>query len=197
MHMCCRSDCLTRVPQIWFIMWIVVSAIILLNFIVGVLGEAYNQVCGALSTTACVIECVVSQTLPLQQVMEEEEEEAAKNPKLDVLDIIAVKAKQGVGINVDLAALAGIEQKMDEADASGDGNVDLTELQKLMGDIDLSKAFPGKVRVLLKLKLDAAACVMMIKLLQVTNAVRVTYVLLQSPKEIMAMFDKVCIRALQ
>jgi hypothetical protein len=30
----------------------------------------------------------------------------------------------------------------------------------------------------------------MIKLLQVTNAVRVTYVLLQSPKEIMAMFDK-------
>jgi hypothetical protein len=141
MQMCCRSDCLTRVPQIWFIMWIVASAIILLNFIVGVLGEAYNQV-----YTACAIESVVPQTLPLQQVMEEEEEEAAKNPKLDVLDIIAVKAKQGVGINVDLAALAGIEQKMDEADASGDGNVDLTELQKLMGDIDLSKAFPGKVR---------------------------------------------------
>jgi hypothetical protein len=101
----------------------------------------------------------VSETLSLHQVMEEEEEEAAKNPKLDVLDIIAVKAKQGVGINVDLAALAGIEQKMDEADASGDGNVDLTELQKLMGDIDLSKAFPGKVSVLLKLTLDVAACV--------------------------------------
>jgi hypothetical protein len=73
--------------------------------------------------------------------MEEEDSQ-----KLDVLDIIAVKAKQSVGINVDLAVLAGIEQKMDEADASGDGNVDLTELQKLMGDIDLSKAFPGKVR---------------------------------------------------
>jgi hypothetical protein len=86
--------------------------------------------------------------------MEEEDSQ-----KLDVLDIIAVKAKQSVGINVDLAVLAGIEQKMDEADASGDGNVDLTELQKLMGDIDLSKAFPGKVRALLKLTLDAAACV--------------------------------------
>jgi hypothetical protein len=86
--------------------------------------------------------------------MEEEDSQ-----KLDVLDIIAVKAKQSVGINVDLAALAGIEQKMDEADASGDGNVDLAELQKLMGDIDLSKAFPGKVRVLLKLTCDEAACV--------------------------------------
>jgi hypothetical protein len=62
-----------------------------------------------------------------------------------MLDILAVKAKQGIGITVDLAALAGIEQKMDEADASGDGNVDLTELQKLMGEIDLSVAFPGKV----------------------------------------------------
>jgi hypothetical protein len=141
------------VPQIWFIMWIVASAIILLNFIVGVLGEAYNQV------YRLRYESDVSKTLSLQQVMEEEEEEAAKNPKLDVLDIIAVKAKQGVGINVDLAALAGIEQKMDEADASGDGNVDLTELQKLMGDIDLSKAFPGKVRALPKLTRDVAACV--------------------------------------
>ncbi len=62
-----------------------------------------------------------------------------------MLDILAVKAKQGIGITVDLAALAGIEQKMDEADASGDGNVDLAELQKLMGEIDLSVAFPGKV----------------------------------------------------
>jgi hypothetical protein len=76
-----------------------------------------------------------------QQVMEEEE----RDNKLDVLDIIAVKAKQGVGIAVDLAALAGIEQQIDNADASGDGNLDLAELQKLMGDVDLSVAFPGKV----------------------------------------------------
>ncbi len=73
--------------------------------------------------------------------MEEEEQDN----KLDVLDIIAVKAKQGVGIAVDLAALAGIEQKIDNADASGDGNIDLAELQKLMGEVDLSAAFPGKV----------------------------------------------------
>jgi hypothetical protein len=77
--------------------------------------------------------------------MEEEEEEAKNNPKLDVLDIISVKAKQGIGIAVDLEALAGIEKKIDAADASGDGNVDLTELQSLMGDIDLSTVFPGKV----------------------------------------------------
>ena len=75
------------------------------------------------------------------QVMEEEEQDS----KLDVLDVIAVKAKQSMGITVDLAALAGIEQKIDNADASGDGNVDLAELQKLMGEIDLSAAFPGKV----------------------------------------------------
>jgi hypothetical protein len=62
------------------------------------------------------------------------------------LDLLAVKAKQGIGITVDLEALAGIEKKMDEADASGDGNVDMTELQSLMGEIDLSVAFPGKVK---------------------------------------------------
>ena len=78
--------------------------------------------------------------------MEEEEEEAQKNPQLEVLDLLAVKAKQGIGITVDLEALAGIEKKMDEADASGDGNVDMTELQSLMGEIDLSVAFPGKVK---------------------------------------------------
>jgi hypothetical protein len=77
--------------------------------------------------------------------MEEEEEEAKNSPKLDVLDIISVKAKQGIGIAVDLEALAGIEKKIDAADASGDGNVDISELQSLMGDIDLSIAFPGKV----------------------------------------------------
>jgi hypothetical protein len=77
--------------------------------------------------------------------MEEEEEEAKNNPKLDVLDLISVKAKQGIGITVDLEALAGIEKKIDAADASGDGNVDIGELQSLMGDIDLSTAFPGKV----------------------------------------------------
>ena len=73
--------------------------------------------------------------------MEEEEQDS----KLDVLDVIAVKAKQSMGIAVDLAALAGIEQKIDNADASGDGNVDLAELQKLMGEVDLTAAFPGKV----------------------------------------------------
>ncbi len=73
-------------------------------------------------------------------------EEEQQDNKLDVLDIIAVKAKQGIGIAVDLAAIAGIEQRIDNADASGDGNVDLAELQKLMGEVDLSSAFPGKVR---------------------------------------------------
>lgn len=62
-----------------------------------------------------------------------------------MLDIIAVQTKQNIGIAVDLSALAGIEEKLDNADASGDGKVDLSELQSLMGDVDLSTVFPGKV----------------------------------------------------
>jgi hypothetical protein len=75
--------------------------------------------------------------------MEEEE----NNFELDVLDAIAVKAKQTMGIPVDFAALAGIEQKVECADTSGDGSVDLAELQKMMDEVDLSAVFPGKVRI--------------------------------------------------
>jgi hypothetical protein len=63
-----------------------------------------------------------------------------------VLDIVAVKAKQGIGMDVDLATLAGIEAKIDNADASGDGNVDMSELEAILGD-DVKSAFPGKVSV--------------------------------------------------
>jgi hypothetical protein len=37
---------LTALQQVLFVLWICCAAIILLNFIVGVLGEAYNQVSG-------------------------------------------------------------------------------------------------------------------------------------------------------
>jgi hypothetical protein len=50
-----------------------------------------------------------------------------------VLDILAAKAKEGVGIKVDLGAIAGIE-RIDNADNDGDGKVDLKELEAIMGD---------------------------------------------------------------
>ncbi len=50
-----------------------------------------------------------------------------------MLDILAAKAKEGVGIKVDLGAIAGIE-RIDNADNDGDGKVDLKELEAIMGD---------------------------------------------------------------
>jgi hypothetical protein len=63
------------------------------------------------------------------QVCEEEEESA----ELEVLDILAAKAKEGVGIKVDLGAIAGIQQ-LNNADNDGDGKVDMRELEAIMGD---------------------------------------------------------------
>ena len=38
---------------IWFIMWVATAAIVMLNFIVGVLGESYNQVSGNRPVIRC------------------------------------------------------------------------------------------------------------------------------------------------
>ena len=61
-----------------------------------------------------------------------------------MLDIVVVKAKKGIGM--DLATIAGMEAKIDNADASGEGNVDMSELEAILGD-DVKSAFPGKVSV--------------------------------------------------
>jgi hypothetical protein len=104
----------------YFIMFVLATVIVLLNFMVGVLGEAY------MSTIY-------------------DEEEAVKNgkSKIDVLDLLLHKSKERMGLPVDLNALAGLEQRLNDADEDGDGLVDLSELDKLLGG-DSEAMFPGK-----------------------------------------------------
>jgi hypothetical protein len=105
---------------IYFMLFVLVTSIVLLNFVVGVLGSAY-------------------------MVTIEEEEAAAEEgtAKLDVLDILLHKGKEHVGMPVDLHALAGLEQRLDDADQDNDGLVDLSELNKLLGG-EAEDMFPGK-----------------------------------------------------
>jgi hypothetical protein len=74
-----------------------------------------------------------------------DEEEAVKNgkSKIDVLDLLLHKSKERMGLPVDLNALAGLEQRLNDADEDGDGLVDLSELDKLLGG-DSEAMFPGK-----------------------------------------------------
>jgi hypothetical protein len=105
---------------IYFILFVLLTSIILLNFLVGVLGEAYMS------------------------TIEEEEQAVLKgDAKIDVLDLLLHKGKESVGIPIDLNALAGLEQRLNDADQDGDGMVDLSELDKLLGG-DSEEMFPGK-----------------------------------------------------
>jgi hypothetical protein len=105
---------------IYFMLFVLITSIILLNFLVGVLGEAYMS------------------------TIEDEETAAAEGQtKIDVLDLLLHKGKESVGMPVDLNALAGLEQRLNDADQDGDGLVDLAELDKLLG-ADSEEMFPGK-----------------------------------------------------
>lgn len=105
---------------IYFILYVVLTMIVLLNFIVGVLANSYNN------------------------VVEEEEEAVEKGEvNIDVLDLLVHKGKEKIGIPVDLHALAGLEERLAAADQDGDGLVDLSELDTLLGG-DAASMFPGK-----------------------------------------------------
>jgi hypothetical protein len=104
--------------RVYFVLWTCLTGIILLNFIVGIMGEAYNQVV----------------------------EEDAKNksqPKLDTLDMIVVKAKEKVGVEADLSVFVSMDERLDKADEDGDGKTSVAELQKVLG-ADMARMFPGK-----------------------------------------------------
>ncbi len=104
--------------RVYFILWTSLTGIILLNFIVGIMGESYNQVV--------------------------EEEKANKSqPKLDTLDIIFVKAQATVGVEPDLSTFVNMDERLDKADEDGDGKTSVAELQKVLG-ADMAKMFPGK-----------------------------------------------------
>jgi len=105
---------------LYFIMFIVMTMIVLLNFMVGILSESYNSV-----------------------VKEEVEAAERGETKIDVLDLLLHKGKEHLGMPVDLHALAGLEQRLADADKDGDGLVDLSELDKLLGG-DSAAMFPGK-----------------------------------------------------
>jgi hypothetical protein len=105
---------------IYFILYVVITMIVLLNFIVGVLANSYNNV-----------------------VAEEEEAVEKGEVNIDVLDLLVHKGKEKIGIPVDLHALAGLEERLAAADQDGDGLVDLSELDTLLGG-DAASMFPGK-----------------------------------------------------
>ena len=105
---------------IYFILFVVITMIVLLNFMVGILAESYNSV-----------------------VAEEEEAVEKGEVKIDVLDLLVHKGKEKIGIPVDLHALAGLEERLAAADQDGDGLVDLSELDTLLGG-DAASMFPGK-----------------------------------------------------
>jgi hypothetical protein len=105
---------------IYFILFVLVTVIVLLNFMVGVLGEGY------MSTIAA-----------------EEEMVEKGHAKIDVLDLLLHKGKERIGMPVDARALAGLEQRLDNADQDNDGMVDLSELCILLG-ADAEEMFPGK-----------------------------------------------------
>jgi hypothetical protein len=105
---------------IYFLLFVLLTCVILLNFLVGVLGEAY-----------------------MSTIADEEEAAAEGRSKVDVLDLLLHKVKESVGIPVDLYALAGLEQRLNDADQDGDGLVDLAELDKLLG-ANSEELFPGK-----------------------------------------------------
>ena len=106
--------------RVYFVLWTSLTGIILLNFIVGIMGEAYNQVV-------------------------EEDKQNKSQPKLDTLDIILVKAKETVGVEPDLSVYINIniDERLDKADEDGDGKTSVLELQKVLG-ADMGKMFPGK-----------------------------------------------------
>jgi hypothetical protein len=105
---------------IYFLSFTLLTVIVLLNFLVGVLGAAY-----------------------MSTIAEEEELAEQGQSKIDVLDLLLHKGKEHMGVPVDVRALAGLEQRLNEADQDGDGMVDLSELDKLLG-ADASEMFPGK-----------------------------------------------------
>jgi hypothetical protein len=98
------------------VLWTSLTGIILLNFIVGIMGEAYNQVV---------------------------EEEQSNKSELDTLDIILVKAKSAVGVEPDLSGFVNMDERLDKADEDGDGKTSVAELRKVLG-ADMAKMFPGK-----------------------------------------------------
>ena len=104
--------------RVYFVLWTSLTGIILLNFIVGIMGEAYNQVV-------------------------EEDKQNKSQPKLDTLDIILVKAKETVGVEPDLSVYINMDERLDKADEDGDGKTSVLELQKVLG-ADMGKMFPGK-----------------------------------------------------
>jgi hypothetical protein len=104
--------------RVYFVLWTSLTGIILLNFIVGIMGESYNKV-----------------------VMEEKSSKGP--PKLDTLDIIFVKAQATVGVEPDLAVYINMDERLDKADEDGDGKTSVAELQKVLG-ADMAKMFPGK-----------------------------------------------------
>jgi hypothetical protein len=102
--------------RVYFVLWTSLTGIILLNFIVGIMGESYNQV-----------------------VKEEQENKS----ELDTLDIILVKAKSAVGVEPDLSVFVNMDERLDKADEDGDGKTSVAELRKVLG-ADMAKMFPGK-----------------------------------------------------
>ena len=104
--------------RVYFVLWTSLTGIILLNFIVGIMGEAYNQVV-------------------------EEDTKNKSQPKLDTLDMIIVKAKATAGVEPDLSVYVSMDEKLDKADEDGDGKTSVAELQKVLG-ADMGKMFPGK-----------------------------------------------------
>lgn len=70
----------------------------------------------------------ISQLKPPQVV---EEEKSRKEPKLDTLDIILVKAKESVGVEADLSVYVNMDERLDKADEDGDGKTSVAELKKV------------------------------------------------------------------
>ncbi len=105
---------------LYFLLFVSITVIVLLNFIVGVLGGGY-----------------------MSTIAEEDEMIEKGEANIDVLDLLLHKGKEHLGMPVDARALAGLEQRLDNADQDGDGMVDLSELDKMLG-ADASEMFPGK-----------------------------------------------------
>ena len=93
--------------------------------------------------------------------------------QLDILDVVTVKMKENVGMEVDLSAFVDVDALLDKADKDGDGKTTVAELKEVR-----------------HWHTGARVCVQRVTSLQVLGADMAKMFPGKTAEEVMAMFDK-------